>query len=1127
MESALLEHTSSSHVSYLPSQDAHLQYYTAATANNDLISGGKRRILLNSCFACNRTFIAEKEGSLENGGKILQNLCNILQVPFLERFVTESNPLCQKCCEVIEEFFDLQKQIQGLLHKVGELRRLLGRHVVQSYEFTIADRKNYSVKTKLYHVWLQRIHAPNSEPFTENLQNFTPTVDCLNSDNVVASQPQKVVPTVQETDYTLMDISHIISSNVSESNQTGPATLESSIVGNNDGGDSQSCPSPVSVGFQDDGDGNLSEDENAYVMNLNDGIPNKTNNSKSKIPAAPSLVETIEIDFIDPTSKPSGSGDTENSVQLSNFVNVAQRRSEDLPAIQTKTRGRKRGVLATTRRTHPCKFCGKLFPTNFALEMHVRTHTGERPFKCKICGKGCREKGSLRKHEATHDESRYEGEPKFECDVCGKKYHLEKSLYIHLRDHEKGFTRFKTTPKLPNGPPKPPRKRPARREKIYDESGNLIPTPKEPKPPRKKKQPKPLSDKPKRIRRNLVVRKPWGVPQDPQICSHCGKTCKNAFLLEAHIRLHTGERPYKCTKCDRAFPYGANLNRHMKSVHNTAKLEGADPSHICEECGKGFYSQGALYSHRRKNHLGLPPRYKHQDIPVDCEICGKKFNSQHSLSNHKLRHREKKYECSVCGKPFVYPSDAIQHTKRHNPKVRHNEYFKHQCPACPPEALGFTTKNAVRQHWKLAHLDQTLPEVYKKHLQTAPKKSYPKKQKLYTCLVCPAVDGKIPTYTATHSLDKHNKRYHSANSKRRWKPLRKGCGPPMKNVLVKRQYKCFVCPKVDGKRPSYTSSSTLATHKMYYHSGNCNRVWKPRPPRPDDNPDCNTDTEETNSGSSSEENETESSLRPKSRQLQPIRQSIRQTRRTPKKRVTFLLESESEAEDYEIPTAPKISQRPSRNASVRTSIKNSSNPLTSPGTMLKPHTVMNTSEKPNGHSKFTKSYVNRILGGKQVSLILTRIDEQVPIPRNNSNTEIIFAASNSSNTNISLTEQLDPIQITSVMSIASSTVESENGLKIEPLVEDHHLDIPLSCNIVEEDMKCLGTEEVSDTLQHQHQISTSSSSKPQPQRPTPTTSFRSQFPLIIHNPLSKHKTTKSIVIPLTVPTIKQEEDNSS
>lgn len=81
-----------------------------------------------------------------------------------------------------------------------------------------------------------------------------------------------------------------------------------------------------------------------------------------------------------------------------------------------------------------CLFCHRVLSCKSALQMHYRTHTGERPFKCKICSRAFTTKGNLKTHMGVH-RSKSSLQVLHQCPVCHKQFTNSLVLQQHIRMH--------------------------------------------------------------------------------------------------------------------------------------------------------------------------------------------------------------------------------------------------------------------------------------------------------------------------------------------------------------------------------------------------------------------------------------------------------------------------------------------------------------------------------------------------------------------------------------------------------------------------------------------------------------------------------------------------------------------
>uniref|UniRef100_A0A8C5FVW4 C2H2-type domain-containing protein n=1 Tax=Gadus morhua TaxID=8049 RepID=A0A8C5FVW4_GADMO len=233
------------------------------------------------------------------------------------------------------------------------------------------------------------------------------------------------------------------------------------------------------------------------------------------------------------------------------------------------------------------------------LHQHQYLHTGQKPFCCPECGKKFAFAQNLKAHYRQHRLSTttylvIKPRRVYNCPLCPLKFTIPANLRAHMLIHEAEYEKLDNTPT------------------------------KETKP--------------------MISEKGYNCPQCPSIfhnklsyyghlrriechsklhkCPQCSKMFHQRSVFEAHMRVHSKEKPYLCNVCGKSFRCNSYLRQHL-IIHTGEK------PHKCPDCGKEF-----AFLQNMKTHLKL-----HQAKPFRCGSCHNFYSDASQLKQHMLSHK--------------------------------------------------------------------------------------------------------------------------------------------------------------------------------------------------------------------------------------------------------------------------------------------------------------------------------------------------------------------------------------------------------------------------------------------------------------------------------------------------------
>jgi KRAB domain-containing zinc finger protein len=164
-------------------------------------------------------------------------------------------------------------------------------------------------------------------------------------------------------------------------------------------------------------------------------------------------------------------------------------------------------------------------------------------------------------------------------------------------------------------------------------------------------------------------------------CQYCDKVFKRPIEKVKHERVHSGEKPYSCDICGKAFRVSYCLTLHKRSVHSDER------PFVCsfKDCNRRFKSQ-SVYNHHLASH-GSEKNYL-------CPFCPKAFKTSVQLAGHKNTHT-KPFKCSHCTRTFASLFSAKTHMETHK-----TSSLKYSCKIC---SAAYGRSFALTDHMKNVH----------------------------------------------------------------------------------------------------------------------------------------------------------------------------------------------------------------------------------------------------------------------------------------------------------------------------------------------------------------------------------------------------------------------------------------
>ncbi|CAN6674723.1 hypothetical protein TRVA0_062S00430 [Trichomonascus vanleenenianus] len=390
---------------------------------------------------------------------------------------------------------------------------------------------------------------------------------------------------------------------------------------------------PPMMGFphQQQNGGNMHYAHHQLSNNSNQSTSNNNSSHHHHPSLSPSA--TPSVGMLTPTSGPSSAPSTNPpspAKQPLYFAAPVHSHSEEPLPTQNSLPKKKPASIKPKKYACQVENCNKTYNRPCLLDQHMRSHSGERPYKCDICGKNFLRNSHLKTHKLSH---RTEDDKPLRCEHCNKGFNTNQHLTRHVRTHYETHkcdmcdAKFKKHTQL-------------RRHKTQNHSTTRKYICEHAGCSREFNHQKRLE--------SHVLKNHSELPS--YLCGEigCGVACFTWGELQKHIA-ESHPKVVPCTLCDKKFAHQTGLAQHMRAEHEEASPMTREWQCAEPECMIIFGSRDILMSHYRTAHGFIPEALKQtpqeQQPPTST-------NSYHSVMSH---------DASYGGIHFAHPQNPYHH----------------------------------------------------------------------------------------------------------------------------------------------------------------------------------------------------------------------------------------------------------------------------------------------------------------------------------------------------------------------------------------------------------------------------------------------------------------------------------